>query len=145
MDRQRQTGNICIDLQLQFYPRTTETCELQQNNNNNNIIIIIIITRYWLPWLYDAAVASPGFCAKGASTAASILRHRRSRLGEECGHGIPFPYRQEVKGSVVSSPSGARSLAPVENERLSLPISHVFKAIEDKEPDDCYRFCAAPK
>ena len=30
MDRQRQTGNIYTDLQLQFYPRTTETCELQQ-------------------------------------------------------------------------------------------------------------------
>ena len=35
MDRQRQTGNIYTDLQLQFYPRTTETCELQQNINTH--------------------------------------------------------------------------------------------------------------
>ena len=35
MDTQRQTGNIYIELQLQFYPRTTEICELQQNINTH--------------------------------------------------------------------------------------------------------------
>jgi len=35
MNRQRQTGNIYTDLQLQFYPRTTETCELQQTINTH--------------------------------------------------------------------------------------------------------------
>jgi len=79
----------------------------------------------------------------------------RRRLDKELEGHTPSPATYGIKGSVVITPV-VRGRAQAENgndfsafcsviERLSLLISHVFKAAWNKEPDRVgrYRLCAA--
>ena len=73
---------------------------------------------YWTHTLKSIGAARI-FCRGGqksrrrvASAECARSRRRRWREGRGLGRGIPLPSRLEGLGSVVSSPSGVRSVAP---------------------------------